>query len=530
MAHPTRRIPRWIIVTGVTLALLAGAGLVVFTLVPRLARPRGQLAALRTAQVTTITAIRSVESSGSVQALQSTSLFWETVGTVAQVNVKAGDSVKAGEVLMSLDPASAPANVILAQSDLIAAQKALDELLHPTPLALANAQQAVANAQDGLTKAQRELRSAQNPAGKGLQDTVADAKLALDTAQANLQLANVSPEVEALQNAVFVTNWYRRRYEEAKAALEANPNSLELQEALQRAEIDYQAKLNEQLALELRINTDKANKAETVAEAQEQYDTAVAKLNAALQGPDANKVALAQAKVAVAEATLADAQRTLDQLTNGADPADIAAATARVQAAQATVDSLSLKAPFDGEVLVVNYRPGDAVEQTKAAVMIANRSQLHVDVAVDESEIGQIKVGDPVTVTLDSLPNLILPGSVGWINPVGSVVQGLVKYTVQVDLAENDPGVLLGMTANATIVTDVQEGALAVPLDAVQIDPQGEFVNRISAPGLPPERVPIVSGELQGDLVIVSGDLKPGDTVQVVEPVPTNSGNPFGPG
>jgi multidrug efflux pump subunit AcrA (membrane-fusion protein) len=68
---------------------------------------------------------------------------------------------------------------------------------------------------------------------------------------------------------------------------------------------------------------------------------------------------------------------------------------------------------------------------------------------------------------------------------------------------------------------------LAVPLDAVQLDAAGEFVNRIDAAGTV-ERVPVVSGAVQDELVIVKGSLKPGDSVQLIKPVPTNNGGPFG--
>jgi HlyD family secretion protein len=536
MAQPKRRISRWIIAIVAVVVLIVCAALAFPPLRLRLTGGRagfiagaGQAGALKTAQVTSVTAVTSVESSGAVQAEQSASVFWKTTGAVAEVRVKAGDIVKAGDVLMTLDPASAPANVILAQADLVAAQKALDDLLHPSALALANAQKAVADAQDALEKARKELTYAENPAGQNLYDAVADAQLALANAQANLQLSNVSADVEAYRQAVFVTNWYHQRYDEVKAEYDKNPNSLDMQNALKEAENKYLAQLDKQLTLELRIHTDQANKTDAVAKAQDKYDTALANLNAALAGPDATKLAQAQAKVAVAEANLVEAQSKLDELNNGADPNDLASATARLQAAQATVESLAIEAPFDGEVLVVNYRRGDAVSQTLAAALIANRSPLHVDVPIDEIQISQIQVGDEVTVTFDSLPGLTLLGSVAWINPVGSTVQGLVKYTVRVDVAGSDPRVLLGMTANVSIVTDVQAGALAVPLDAVQLDGQGEFVNRVKADGTL-ERVNVVSGQLQGDLVIVAGDLKPGDTVQVVEPVPTNQGLPFGPG
>ncbi len=229
----------------------------------------------------------------------------------------------------------------------------------------------------------------------------------------------------------------------------------------------------------------------------------------------------------MAEAALADAQEKLDTLRNGADPKDIQAAQTRIQAAQATVDSLNLVAPFDGDVLVVHYQPGDSVTLTQPGVEMANRSRYHLDVAVDEAEVARINLDNPVNVTFSSLPGLTLSGTVAFINPVGSTVQGLVKYAVRIDIGQADPRVLLGMTADVSIVTATEQNALAVPLDAVQLDAEGEFVNRVDAVGAV-ERVPVVSGAVQNELVIVKGDLKPGDIVQLFKPVPTDNGGPFG--
>jgi HlyD family secretion protein len=191
--------------------------------------------------------------------------------------------------------------------------------------------------------------------------------------------------------------------------------------------------------------------------------------------------------------------------------------------------SLAVFAPFDSEVVVVNYQVGDTVQTTVPAVTLVNRNQLHVDVQVDESDIGSVKLGDPVTVTFDSLPEVTLEGVVAQLNPLGTTVQGLVKYTVRVNLSNTDPNVLIGMTANIQIITDKSEGALAVPLDAVQLDEQGEFVNRAKADNTL-ERVNVKSSEVQGDLVVVSGPLAVGDKVELVKPKPTNNGGPFGGG
>ncbi|MBI3243572.1 MAG: efflux RND transporter periplasmic adaptor subunit [Chloroflexi bacterium] len=515
----------WAILGGIALLLICGG-----VVASRVLASRQQNAAeLKTGDVSQITAVSSVESSGSVAAQQSATVFWGTTGKVATVNVKAGDKVNAGDVLMTVDPASAPQNVVLAQADIITAQKALDELLHPANMTIANAQKAVADAQDALDKARRDLISVETPGGKSVADALSDAKLALDNAQANVQLAANSSDVQALNNAAVQVDEAFRFYQDAKAKYDASNEKTEYLALLQQAQAAYNNALANQQTIALRAQTDQANKDDALKKAQDKYEQAQANFNAAQLGPDANKLAIAKAKVAVAEATLADAKDKLDKLTNGADPNDIAVAKAKVQAAQAAVEALTIKAPFAGEVLVVNYQPGDAVSQSLAAVVMANRSVLHVDVSVDETDVSDILPGDPVTVTFNSLPDLNLDGQVSQINPVGSAVQGLVKYTVRVDLVKVDPKVLLGMTADVSIVTDKNEGALAVPLDAVQLDPQGEFVNRVKADNTL-ERVNVVSGEVQGELVVVTGDLKPGDKVQMVEPKPTDNGSPFGPG
>ena len=59
-------------------------------------------------------------------------------------------------------------------------------------------------------------------------------------------------------------------------------------------------------------------------------------------------------------------------------------------------------------------------------------------------------------------------------------------------------------------------------------DDGGEFVNRVRADGTV-ERVNVVSGETEGDLVYVSGDLQPGDRVQLILPAERpDNGFPFG--
>jgi HlyD family secretion protein len=93
--------------------------------------PNGGTATAATeARVTMLDVAETIEASGSLQAQPFASLTWKTDGVIKTVNVKAGDFVKAGDVLLALEPSSTSSTIASAQADLIDAQKELDDLLN----------------------------------------------------------------------------------------------------------------------------------------------------------------------------------------------------------------------------------------------------------------------------------------------------------------------------------------------------------------------------------------------------------------
>jgi HlyD family secretion protein len=239
----------------------------------------------------------------------------------------------------------------------------------------------------------------------------------------------------------------------------------------------------------------------------------------------------AENDLALKKAELEDAQRNYDLLKDGPNAQDVRAAQARVDASQVTVDSLSIIAPFDGEVLSVDNRVGDVVDTGELSVNLANLDQLYVETQVDESDIAKLKLGNPVTATLDAVPELTLTGKVTAINPVGETISGLVKYNVRIELdpVDNDTFLPLGTTANVVIRVKESSGTLAVPITAIQNDSQGEYVWVIQGDGST-KRVDIVSGSIIDELVGVTGDLKEGDHVQLLQNDNAPMMGPFGGG
>ena len=86
---------------------------------------------------------------------------------------------------------------------------------------------------------------------------------------------------------------------------------------------------------------------------------------------------------------------------------------------------------------------------------------------------------------------------------------------------------MLGMTSYVKIITEVQNESLAVPIDAIKFDDEGEYVMVFNESSNQQRRVSVESGIIQGDQVVVTGDLTVNQKVVIFVPKPTDSGNPF---
>ena len=137
-------------------------------------------------------------------------------------------------------------------------------------------------------------------------------------------------------------------------------------------------------------------------------------------------------------------------------------------------------------------------------------------------------MGQSVKLTFDAIPETEVAGDVTEVAPYGETVQGLVRYPVTVTLRDTKSEILLGMTANVQIVQEVLRDALAVPIDAIQYDDEGEYVMLFNGLGKEQTRVAVKSGVIQGAQVVVIGDLLPRQKVVIFTPKPTESGSPFG--
>jgi multidrug resistance efflux pump len=156
----------------------------------------------------------------------------------------------------------------------------------------------------------------------------------------------------------------------------------------------------------------------------------------------------AQNDLALKKAELDAAQRAYDRLKGGVDVEQLAVLEARLEAAEAGVAAFSVIAPFDGVVADLNAKLGGSINAGEPAVTVADFSQWLVKTTdLTEIDVVNLQEGQPVTVSLDAIPETQLAGEILSIGQTYAENQGDIVYEVTILLTEAHPAMRWGMTA-----------------------------------------------------------------------------------
>ena len=238
-------------------------------------------------------------------------------------------------------------------------------------------------------------------------------------------------------------------------------------------------------------------------------------------------VAAAEGNVAAAEAQLARARAAADlQLEKPSDQetaileAQVASARTNLELAQLRLRQGQIIAPIDGRVASVLVREGEQAAPGAPAITILDEAAYHITVNVDEIDIDRVDVGQPVSITLDALPDTPVEGIVSEIAPTSTATSGVVTYLVTINI-DNDTAFDLrpGMSASAAITVDELDGVLVVPNWAVRLNREtgeafvlirradGTIEEVVVETGLRNEQFSeVLSGLSAGDVVVLTNE------------------------
>lgn len=217
-----------------------------------------------------------------------------------------------------------------------------------------------------------------------------------------------------------------------------------------------------------------------LAVAKAQYQTATTQL--ARQDTLFTAQAITQTELETAKVSYAQAQ------------AGLINAQSNLQDAQIAYDQTRVTAPLAGTVIAKNVELGTVISSPARDVgggtvlfRMANLDTVQVQGLVDETDIGKIQPGLPVTITVDAYPNRPFEGTVLKIEPQAQVTQNVTQFPVLVNI--QNPGHLLkpGMNTEVEIHVGQRQGVIAIPNAALRT--QTDVASAAQVLGLDPQQV-----------------------------------------
>lgn len=332
---------------------------------------------------------------GRIVPNEDVNLSFFTSGQIEEVLVEEGDPVTKGQVLARLgNREELEASIANAESELLSAKQAYDQLFEDNEIKKAEALKKV-------TEANRDVR---------------DARYTLDnftvpTNMSNLEtMAAINVMRERVDRAL-------ERFEPYRYKSSTDQTRQDRKEDLEEAQSDYNTAVR-------RLEYESA-----VDEAQARLDDAMEELQTLQDGPDPDDIAAADAR--------------------------IKASSANLESAQVALEHLDLIATINGTVVKEDLIMGQEVTAGQSVIQIADFSKMYAETDdLTEIEVVDISIGQNTLIEPDALPGVELDGKVENINQVYEEKRGDITYTTRILIENFDPRLRWGMTVLITFLEE----------------------------------------------------------------------------
>ena len=482
---------------------------------------------------------------GRVAPDQMVEVYPKAQGTVLHTYVQPGDTVKAGDLLMEIDPTDIQLQVDIAAAgyDLAAASAA-----QTTGSALELQRIQAENSYDAAARGYRQAKEALDEFEDGygdnldtLETVVQQTKAAMEGANAQLaahqaQLEELKKQLEDLENGQgsAVTDDQLTAAQELVAKAEAAVTAVDPSDAEGRAKAEADLSIAQQNLARLESGADqpqdpplskdelekKIAEMETLIKADEIYcqsaQNAYQQAQTALAQAEAGyDVSYDQLKDAVRQASSArdTAEESLDVLEEMVVPevdaiakAQLAQAEASLRAAAQQLSYTKVYAPIDGVVEASNVKENNSLSAQMPAFVVSNKGMLTVSFNVPADIASALEPGDPVTVENGAAA---YDGTILEVSTKISDQSGL--FPVKAQILSNDPTLLTGLAVKVTVDAKRADNALLIPADAVYYQQEESFVYLLKEGKA--VRTPVTTGLSSGGQVQILEGISADDAV-----------------
>jgi HlyD family secretion protein len=450
--HKKRNI--WLLIV---LILVVGIGYFIF-------KPKNNIGSIQAGFVTKQDLKETVLATGQVVSETDLSLSFQSSGVVSKISVKEGDKVYQGQVLASLNQASALATLTSAEGSLAQAQANYNKLIN------------------GATQNDIQvLQNAYDLANVNLNNTYSSTLNVLNDAYTKIY--NSYNVVISLQNDYFSSS-DQEGIKVSEARWDISTNAEKAKTYLDTA---IKSSLNSDIDLavsqmlvslnnvfnDLKIIREQCDRGVYYYTIPSTDKTAIDSqktiINTTITGVINSRSSIASYKVSLktAENNLSARQAQPRQEDIDLAKGQVLSAQGQVDSAQAILNNMIVVAPSAGTITKVDVKVGEQATASKEVMVLQDTGSLYTEADVSEANVASLQVGQTIDYTFDALgPDQHFVGKVLTINPASTVISGVVNYKITGSL-ENMPNIKPGMTANMTILVAQENNVLAVPSTAI---------------------------------------------------------------
>jgi len=465
---------KWIIIIVIAVVILVSGGLLL----------RGQFAkatkedasnapAIKTATVERGNIEVTIDATGTIEPLNIVEVSSKASGKILEITVEEGDYVEQDAVIARIETTYVEADLEQAKADFSASQARFDQ--SEINIVLQKEQTAIQ-----IQQAREKLAEAE----KQLEQLTEQIKIEKLTNQRQLSDAENSHEMAKLRYQLLTADTVR---EEDKKRAEASVTQAKANFELAKKEYDRKQKLFEKQYIS-QSDLDAAATQRDSAKAQyesaeeqaklvkkpassEELKLSEAEIKRAAYAVDAAKEQIEKEKyrdmeIEIQELRVTQAEDALElayanQKQIELKEKDLESSTAQLmrsqsalKLAQESYEDTVIRAPIsgtilekrveEGQVIVSSFsggggRGGSVSSEGQVLVTMADLEKVYVATEVDETDIGKVKVGQSVTITVEAYPDQPLPGEVLRIAPQGQVVQNVTTFKVITEITNPRP-------------------------------------------------------------------------------------------
>jgi RND family efflux transporter MFP subunit len=446
------------------------AVVIVMVVVPKLL-PKGFDPKTEVVEVAKIMDLKkTVRATGTVTSVVDLNLAFNNAGRIANVNASLGQKVSKGQILASLSAGSELGQLNQAYGQLKSAQASLARVIEgSTNEEVRVAEVSLASAKSSLVNTER------------LQNTLVRNALAVLYSSS---LSAVSTYISSLSSVPTISGTYTGQSPDEytinvyptgagsyASYVSSNGDSGSMSTATsgpvpfgtKGLYVTFPSGMNSSETFKIKI----PNTSSSV------YSTNLNSYNSALD-TRSSAIETAQNAVDSAEANLALKKSAARPSDISAKEADVLTAQGRVQQAQAAYEEKVIRAPMSGYITKLDVKVGENVDAKKTVMVLQDKGELFLETDINEGDIDEIKPGQIVSFTVDTLPDTDpFLAEIAYIDQSSTKTGSVVNYTVKATIKTGLDKIQTGSTANLSILINEKQNVLVVPARTIKENADG---------------------------------------------------------